>query len=75
MDTGISQRPGLVWSPVAATWLASPLALVPWEQETPISPARVPGASSESKDINVPVVAPRVDVGLAAVFMHRQTLD
>lgn len=29
----------------------------------------------ESKDINVSVVAPRVDVRLAAVFMHRQALD
>lgn len=28
----------------------------------------------ESKDINVSVVAPRVDVRLAAVFMHRQAL-
>lgn len=29
----------------------------------------------ESKDINVSVVAPGVDVRLAAVFMHRQALD
>lgn len=29
----------------------------------------------ESKDINVSVVAPRVDIRLAAVFMHRQALD
>lgn len=29
----------------------------------------------QSKDINVSVVAPRVDVRLAAVFMHRQALD
>lgn len=34
-----------------------------------------PRASSESKDIDVSVVAPGVDVGLAAVFMHRQALD
>lgn len=49
--------------------------LLLWEQETPTSPARGSRASSESKDINVSVVAPRVDVGLAAVSMHCQALD
>lgn len=45
---GTSQQPGLGRSP-DATWLASFLA--PWEQETPASPARGPGASPVSQRI------------------------
>lgn len=39
------------------------------------SPARGRRQLCEAKDINVAVVAPGVDVGLAPVPMHRQALD
>lgn len=39
------------------------------------SPARARRQLCEAKDINVAVVAPGVDVGLAPVPMHRQALD
>lgn len=58
-------------------WLVPPGWPSPWHcgNEKFPSPASSWNQLCDSKDINVPVVAPRVDVGLAAVFMHCQTLD
>lgn len=52
---------------------APPLAL--WERTPPPLPLGPGRQSCEPKDINVSVVAPRVDVGLAAIPVHRQALD
>lgn len=52
------------WAPSSMGTEKSPLSCQwPWSQ------------LCESKDINVSIVAPGVDIRLAAVFVHRQTLD
>lgn len=35
----------------------------------------VPVPTTQSKDINMAIMAPRIDVGFATIFVHCQTLD
>lgn len=51
------------------------LASAPWAGNPRLACQQHWRQLCESKDINVSIVAPRVDVGLASIFMHRQTLD